>query len=254
MSGLICEGDVYIDREDEDGNSTGLKLLGNTTKFEIKESVEKKQRVSRGKENYGTILDSDFLKQPSELSIACDEFDGQPLQFALLGDQEDVAVTGGTVTDEDCVVIHDAFVELAHEEISSVSVTANGTGPTYTAGTDYEINADMGWLKALPGGAIADGATVDVSYVYATQTGIQILAGTDTLIKGKIVLDGRNRANGKRIKVTIPRTALGPNAAIDFKSGDFAGIELQGAPELVVGSKTANGASEDAAYYVKYLD
>lgn len=254
MSGLICEGDVYIDREDENGDSTGLKLLGNTTKFEIKESVEKKQRVSRAKANFGTVLDSDFLKNPSELAIGCDEFDGAPLEFALLGDQDDVAVTGGTVSNEDCVVILDAFVELAHEEISSVVVTANGTGPTYTEGTDYEVNADMGWLKALSGGAIADGATVDVDYVYASQSGIQISAGTSTLIKGKVVLDGRNRANGRRIKVTIPRTALGPNAAIDFKSGDFAGIELQGAPELVVGSKTANGASEDAAYYVKYLD
>jgi hypothetical protein len=255
MSGLLCAGDVYIDREDANGDPTGLKLLGNTTKFEIAETVEKKERVSKGKSDYGTVLDAVYLKQASALAIGCDEFDGQPLQFALLGDQEDHAVTGGTIANQDVFLTTAYWSELGKEDVSALVVTGDGTGPTYTLGTDFEYNEDLGLIRALEGGALdPTGATCDVDFTYATTSGIQISAGIDSLIKARLILDGINKANGRKVRVYIPRCALGPNAAIDFKADDFSGIELQGSPELVDGSRTDYGADEDAAYYVRYLD
>ena len=86
MSGLLCAGDVYLDRLDANGNSTGLRKIGNATRFAINEPSERQQRTGRGRDNYGQVLDDVAIKQPSTIALTLDEVDKTNLAFALLGD------------------------------------------------------------------------------------------------------------------------------------------------------------------------
>lgn len=255
MSGLLCAGDVYFDRFDDAGVSTGLIFFGNTTKFALKESVESKTRLSRGRDNYNTVLDSVQLPAPSAFSMTSDEFDGANVALALLGVSTAINIAPGSVLDEVVVArALGAYVPLLRGNVSSVVVTNTVGTTTYVAGTDYEVHARLGWIKPLTGGAITAAQSLKVDYSYAAETGVGVTGKTKTLIKGRLFLDGINLANQKKVHVIIPRTSLGPNADIDFKSGDFAGVEFVGSPELLTGSATTYGFNTDASHYVKYLD
>jgi len=59
------------------------------------------------------------------------------------------------------------YTELGGYNVEDGTVTVtDGSGTTYTEGTDYEIDYNAGELKALSNGSIADGDTLDVSYDY----------------------------------------------------------------------------------------
>ncbi len=68
------------------------------------------------------------------------------------------------------------LVNLGHMGVSSVVVTSDPAGTTYTAGTDYTLDAVNGVITLIPatsGGHIAAGATVLVSFNYADPTKVQ---------------------------------------------------------------------------------
>lgn len=228
MSGLLCAGDVYFNRLDASGNPLGLVALGNTSKFAIKESADQKIRTSRGRSTYGQALDVVFVKKPSEISIAGDEFDANGLAIALLGDVSTLTQSSGTATAEAVTAKLGYWVPLAHGRVSSVVVKDATDATTYVAGTDYLVNAELGMIQALTGGTITDGATIHVSYSYAAITGSAISGSTQPTVKGALVLDGVNLATQKPVIVRVDQASLAPNKEVDFKSGDFAGLELVG--------------------------
>ncbi len=64
-------------------------------------------------------------------------------------------------------------INLGHMGVSNVVVTSDPAGTTYTAGTDYNVDAVDGVISIVPtasGGHIASGATVLVSFNYADPT------------------------------------------------------------------------------------
>ena len=98
MSGLICAGDVYLDRFDSLGNSTGLLQIGNATKFSIQEASSIKQRISRGRDTYGQAADAVSIKAPATIDMIFDEVNKDSLSMALLGTVTDLTASSGTVT------------------------------------------------------------------------------------------------------------------------------------------------------------
>ena len=75
MAGILFAGDLYLDRFDENGNSTGLVQVGNATMFKITESSDIKTRPSRMKATFGQPLDTVAVHKPAELEISVDELD-----------------------------------------------------------------------------------------------------------------------------------------------------------------------------------
>lgn len=62
------------------------------------------------------------------------------------------------------------MVALGHENVSKVVVTSSPAGTTYVEGTDYVVNYQSGLVMSAPGGAIAAGATVLISYSWGAPT------------------------------------------------------------------------------------
>lgn len=70
--------------------------------------------------------------------------------------------------DEAIVLPGTTAVNLKHANVSNVRVASavKGGGTVYTVTTDYTVNATNGTVTRVGGGAIADGATVYVTYTY----------------------------------------------------------------------------------------
>ena len=101
MSGdaKLFSGDIYIDRKDASGEPTGFVRIG-AGKLEIKPNVEQKELVSKGRDTYGQVLASVSIPKPADFSIEFLEADRQVLAMALMGQDADISVAAGTVTDE----------------------------------------------------------------------------------------------------------------------------------------------------------
>ncbi|MEN8196873.1 MAG: hypothetical protein ABFS30_10235 [Pseudomonadota bacterium] len=227
MSGFLGSGTLYFNRV-VSGVSQGWLALGNATKFAIKENSEKKERKLKKRGQYGQVGDSVFVKQPAELSINLDDIDAQNLALAFLGDVSAVSVTAGSVTDEAVTADLGFYVPLANREVSNVVVTNSAATVTYVAGTDYEVVAGAGMLKALSGGAITDAESLLVDYDYAAISGNKVLGGTNPTVKLALKLDGENFANSAPVLVDVWEAVLSPTSEVDFLADDFAAIELAG--------------------------
>jgi len=92
--------------------------------------------------------------------------------------------------------------------------------------TDYELNPRLGWFKALT--STATSKTLSVSYSYAADIQTKITGGTNTVIKAKLVLDGRNRVTQRDVLVTVFEAMLTPTKEFDFLGNDFESLELSG--------------------------
>lgn len=247
MSGLLCAGDVYIDRLTDGGASTGLRKIGNATLLSLQESTETVQRTSKQRDSYGQALDTVQIKQPTQLAMTLDEIDKENLAFALLGEAATQTITGASITDEAVTAKLDRWVPLAHRDVSTVVVQDATDTTTYVAGTDYEIEARLGWIRALPGGAITDDEVLHVDYAYASATIATVAGASKPLIRAKLILDGKNLANGDQIIVTIDETTLSPNSAVDFLAGEFVSLEMSGSPKTLAGKTSPYGVEIKAS-------
>jgi len=225
MAGFLGKGSLFLDRD-----LTGAYIdAGNAIKFEINETAaDQKERVSRGISDYGQALDSVVVPKPATISIEIDEMKAENLAIALRGIVTQSTVTAGSVTDESITASLDKYVPLANGDVSSVVVTNVGATTTYVEGTDYVVEAHMGWIKALSTGSITDAEALLVDYSYGARTYYKITGSKEAFIKTAIILDGQNQVNGKNAKVTVYEARLRPQGAVDFLAGDFVKLSLGG--------------------------
>ncbi len=233
-NGFLGAGDLYIDRRDSNGNLTGLKLIG-AGKFELHTESELKEQIGKGRSNYGQVINSATLPGKTTLAATLSEVDRDTLALAFLGSASGADQAAGTVaagSPEAIVARVGRYVELAHENVSSLVVKNEAEDTTYAEGSDYEFSARLGMFKALPGGSIADGAVLHLSYSYGSVSRSRIIAADSPIIRARVVLDGINYANEKDVKVVVDRVRLKPASAVDFLADDFLPLELEGLCEV----------------------
>jgi len=231
MAGFIGAGDLWFDRFDDEGNSTGWVQIGNATKFAIQEATEKKERLSKMKDTYGQALDTVYLHQPAKISFTLDDFDKDTLAMALLGEASLQDVSEGSVTDETINAKLDKYVALAHDRVKkdpAPIVTNEGGDTTYTENEDYVVDYDMGMIKALSSGDITEGQVLKVDYSYEAKTYQKVAGSKKPTVQGAFVLNGKNWANGKNCKVRVYKAVFTPSSEIDFLADDFGTLEFEG--------------------------
>jgi hypothetical protein len=171
------------------------------------------------------------------LSLTINEVDGPALGMALMGEVNTLNVAGGTVTDENVTAKLGVFVDLAQRNLTGASVVVQDDTDTttYIEGTDYEINYALGWIQALPGGAISADQVLHVDYAHGAISGQTIDGSTLTEIRGELVLDGRNLADGKELVIKVDEAILASDSEVDFMSDDFVELELSGNMKTLAG-------------------
>lgn len=227
--GLILAGNLYLAPIESTGALGKLRHVGNATKFGIKPNSTKKEQKSKMRGSYGTAITTVMLPDPSDLAITLQRIDKTNLMYQFLGTEASFAQTSGSVTDEVTTAQLDGWVKLGAEKISALVLENTAGTTTYVAGTDYQVNADVGMYRALAGGTITDAQSLHASYTKAAITdGWAINGSTRSSIRVYCFLEGENIATGELIFCEVWDAMLTPDQEIDFLSDDLVEIGLTG--------------------------
>lgn len=226
---FLGAGDVYINRI-VNGVKQGLKGPFYADAFSIQPNVEVRQSTSKGRNDYGQVLESVSLQQPADFSLALKEVSGDALIMAFLGTETALNQVSGTMADQAfTVTAKDVWLDLGHLNLGSAIVIENQAGTTtYVEGTDYRLNRPMGWVKILPGSAIALNANLTASGPYAAAAGSVISGATRAEVRAEIIFDGINKADNSQVKVLVREAVIAPESEFDFLADDFGNVELTG--------------------------
>ena len=228
MSGLICAGNVYLNRKIS-GAFTGFHGPINATKFAI--SVGESNTIERPsfmRDTYGQILDSVVIPGSSTLSIETDDAAAEILQYMLLGTLTDITGNTTPVADEAVTGYLGKWTKLSRRNIGSVVVTDTAGTTTYVNGTHYVLDAVAGMIKPLASGTITDGQSLKVDFTPVAMTGRQIITSTSTEVRAMVRLDGKNLANQKKVEVLCHEAVLIPSGELDLAGQAFLTFGLTG--------------------------
>lgn len=226
--GFLGAGDLYIARF-IGGTLAGVTGPFECTKFEIKPNSELKELTSRGRNSYGQVIEAVPVPQPADLTVDLTEVNPQSLAIALFGTVAAIVQSAGALVDEVLATKHNEWAPLTKARLTGpVTVTNTGGTTTYAEGTDYILNRELGWVKTLPGGAIPATANVEVSGNYDSISGTEIRGITDSQVRAKFILDGKNFVDNAPCITTVYEAIITADSAFDFLADDFNTISLPG--------------------------
>lgn len=232
---FLGAGDIYFERF-VDGISQGVVGPVYADKMEIKPNVDTKESTSKGRYDYGQVLETVNVQKPTTFTLDLSEVTGDILTIAFLGTSSVLNVAAGTMTDQAITIKKGYWVDLGHKNLASIITVEDTTGvTTYVEGTDYKLNRAMGLLMVLPGSTIADAASLNVTGGYAATTGTRIAGGTRTDVRAKILFDGINQADGTQVTVNVWEAVIAADSAFDFLANDFGKVSLKGTLKTPVG-------------------
>lgn len=246
--GFLGAGDIYINRM-VDGVPQGRIGPIYANALSITPAVETVENVSKGRYDYGQVLDAVNIAQPSEFTLELKEVIGDILVMAFLGTSAAYSAASGTLTDFDLTVSKvGTWLDLGHKNFATLMTveTAATGGTTLVEGVDYKLNRPLGWFMALPGGAIDAADHVFVTGAYDGATGTLIKGSTRTEVRAEITFDGINQADQTQCTATIWEAVLSPDSEFDFLADAFGTVNLTGR------LKTPTG--KDAPYEVLMQD
>jgi hypothetical protein len=182
-------GNLRLAECDENGIVTGAYIgLLNPVKVElVTPAAENVDEVSRLIDSAGQLLSRGQIPKFTSANISTSSLrDKRVLAYAMNGRAVGFAQaaniiavqTGSTVTAE--AVTAGALgtpIQLAKHHVSAVAVKHTSGSPTYTLGTDYSVDANLGQVTPLVGGVITASQALKVDYVAATTAAEAVTAG-----------------------------------------------------------------------------
>jgi len=233
--GFLGAGDVYINLIVADVKQ-GMKGPYYANKFEIKPNVDKKELTSKGRNDYGQVLETVSLQKPAEFTLELNEVNKESMVIALLGTSAAKTQASGSLTAVTFTAALDSWVPVGKGALTgAITLTNTGATVTYVENTDYLVNRQLGWIKALSGGAILDAAALKLSGAYGAIAGTVIAGATNTDIRAELVFDGINQADGLPCIVTVHEAVIAANAAFDFLADSFNTVNLPGTMKTPTG-------------------
>lgn len=230
MSGLLLAGDVYFDRYDDLGNLTGSVGPINTTKLEINTPSESLERPSQQKDSYGQALDDITLAQATQMAITFDDQPAELLALALMGAVEEVSQGAGNIADFALTLPSNGrWVKLPHGNLEQAGISAKlAADDSPVSDAAYEVKYAMGLVRATPGGALANGGDIKLSYSHAATDATRIKGAMRPTARVRVLVDGTNLANGRPVKLDVPEYNCAPTSAVDLMAQQYVSTELGG--------------------------
>lgn len=232
---FVGAGDIYINRQ-VDGVSQGWVGPIYANALQLQPSVNTIQSTSKGRHDYGQVLESVNIAQPTALTLEFKEVVGDILTMAFLGTSSTLNEASGTLTDAAVTTKKGRWVPIGKRNLADLITVENSAGTTtYVEGTDYKLNRDLGWIMVLTTSAIVDAAVLNVTGAYSAATGTVVHGSTRTEVRAQIKFDGINQADGTQVTVDIWEAIVSADSAFDFLADDFGTVSLTGNVKTPVG-------------------
>ena len=225
---LLGKGKLYLDRLTALGVSTGERFVGACNSLGISVEVESKQAYSSA-EASAPLLQEAIIRQTHIVAIAMSEYTADNLALFLLGTKSTLDETGSSSSDESHASVHQGtYVKLLHRNVKTTSPAAvvKVGITTKTAGTDYVMDCASGRVYIVPGGGIAENATILVTYTWLTESLTKITAGAVGKIEAMIRFVGDPTA-GPALELEVWRVSLTPDGELGLISDDYGEFKFK---------------------------
>lgn len=228
---LLGKGQVFFDRFDAAGLSTGMKHLGNVETFELTtadDNVDKFSSMSAGAPLYKRVN----RRRTITLKITGDEFHPENMALVTMGSQSTLAQAATAVVAEPISPATFPGTYYATKKLGPITAVVLHFGATVgVLGVDYAIiNAAVGVVRILPGTILTGAVTIDYTpTVYATPSGPQVVhGGVSGIVQGHIMFLG-DPSTGPKVKVDVWNCNISPDGAVGLISDDYATMGLTAA-------------------------
>lgn len=114
------------------------------------------------------------------------------------------------------------------QTFASATITGAAGSATYVEGTDFNVNRNIGMVRALSTGGIVDGQPLKVTAACNAYTGTRITGATQSSITCRVVFDGVNLVDRTPVIVTVDQVSISSKAAVDFLADNFGTVPLSG--------------------------
>lgn len=224
---VVGAGYVYFDEEDATGALTGERYIGDTPGFTLNMETEKVE-VDSSDTPVAEILVSLVKKITRTSGIVVRNVDADNLAAFVMGDIATVTQTATPVADEAITVLQGRYYQLGAgttnptgvHGVTGVTIDDGvGAGTAYVLTTDYIVDADKGRIYIVPGGGIADDATIYADYTPVANTRTRIATNADGAKRGAVRFMADN-TNGTNRDVYIPQCEFAPSGDAAFKDRD----------------------------------
>lgn len=234
---MLGKGSILLDIFDSAGLPTGLRHLGNCTKFELdlKDDIaELYQSINKSV----TLVATALKKRQPKVSITGTDFSADHMAIVQMsGGKTNVATTATTITDEVLISAtvtggKGRFFQTAKRNIDNVTtppVLTLQPSTILVAGTDYVVaDAVAGLIYILPtGSTVVDSTAVKITYHTLVGSQDHVSGATVPFVQGHIVFDP-DPVDGQKIGCDIWRTNLTPNGNVGLIADDYGNWTLDG--------------------------
>lgn len=243
QQGLIYEGNIHAQRYVN--GVLDKKAIGpfEVTAFTMQASNETFERRSNLVGQSGKVRGSFARTNATQITLQANAANSDLYALFLLGSTAAYNKAGGTVTGESIASMeHDKWYKLAHPNVSSVVIA------TKTINVDYQVDAELGLIRILSTGTIANNATSSVNYTYSGITGTTIRVGTESKVDVKLIGRLVNSETGAKAILEVPKVTLSPDGEIPLIGDDYQSFGLSGSCVLMDG-ETADLYLRDPVTY-----
>lgn len=230
---VLGRGRLYFDRF-QTGTlvKTGELYLGATPNFAVNVTSQNLDHYSA--EEGLRIKDESVQTQVDYAgTFATEHISFDNLAMFFLGSASTLSQASATGVAETFTVKKGRYYQLGStnakpegvEQVSGVVVTGPSGTPVYVAGTDYDVDLDLGRIEILRAGAIAEDSLIGVTYDVAAATQDRMLSGT-SLVQGALRFISYNGVGGQK-NFYMPKVTLRPNGDYALKGEEWQQLGFQ---------------------------
>lgn len=211
----------------------GRRYLGNTPEFSMTVESEQLDHMNSD-EGIKEVDESVTLSTTRSLSFVTDHISPQNVADFLLGSASTLAQSSATDDTETLTgVLQGMYYQLGISatnpagvrQLSNVVVTGPSGTPTHVAGDDYTVDLETGMIYIVPGGAITDASTIELTYDLAAVSRDRIISGNDAKV-GELFFESKNPVGEKR-DFLFPKVRIYPNGDYALKGDEWQQIGFQ---------------------------
>lgn len=232
----------------ENGVKGGERYVGNSTEFNLNIESEQLEHMSSD-EGINQVDDSVTTQITRSGTLTLDNINEENLALFMLGEVSDFTQDGNPVTAES---LGQAEPGLSYQlgetfdnpqgvrDVTGVTVTVDpaGTTPiTAVEGTDYTLDAELGRITFLEGGAADGTKLVEVDYTPTANTRKRIVTGASASIEVAVRFISTNPRGPKR-DILLPKVTLSPSGDWGLKGDEWQTLGFS----LNVGKNTGQAA------------
>lgn len=228
-------GTVYMAPVNELGVKTGpFRQVGDAYPLSVQVQTDQIKKKSRMVERAGQVIASRTKIGDEGITgnLSLHEWNAANLAWALSGTATELTTVGATVTAEAVTAPKPGeFIQLGgstpRRALSAITVTSSPAGTTYVSGTDYTVDATLGLLTTVAGGALAAGTVeVLVTYTYAAKTGYRVDIGSQVQLRVAILAHLYDEFRQAHYTMELDSVILSASQEINFISEEDSTGEL----------------------------